>query len=354
MAAVSFHSLTVADIEHITDDAVRVTFEPRPDERELFQHVPGQHLTLRATIDGDDVRRSYSICSPQGNGDLQVGIKLLPGGVFSTWAHEDLAVGDVIASTPPTGDFTLDASAGSDGSYVAIAAGSGITPVLSIVASTLRNDPDSRFTLLYGNRTSSSVMFLDDIDALKGAYPDRLMVLHILSREHHDLPVLSGRIDADKVAELCAHFIPVSAVRGWYLCGPKGMVEASREALELLNVDDAIVYDELFYAGGDGPIVVAEDDVDGSEVRFTLDGRTSSVFVDPDGTPILDHVLRVRPEGPFSCRSGACASCRALVTKGEVRMDKNWSLNQEEVDAGQVLTCQAHPVSETVELTYDT
>ncbi|MGI9529043.1 MAG: 2Fe-2S iron-sulfur cluster-binding protein [Acidimicrobiia bacterium] len=354
MAAVSFHPLTVSDIEHITEDAIRVTFEPPPDERELFEHLPGQHLTLRATIDGDDVRRSYSICSPQGNDALQVGIKLLPGGVFSTWAHEGLAVGDVIASTPPSGDFTLDSTTGSEGPYVAIAAGSGITPVLSIIASTLHNDPTSRFTLVYGNRTSGSVMFLDDIDALKGAYPDRFMVLHILSREQHDLPVLSGRIDADKVSELCERFIPVSAVRGWYLCGPKGMVEASREALGAMDVDAAIVYDELFFAGGEGPIAVAEDDVDGSEVRFTLDGRTSSVFVDPDGTPILDHVLRVRPEGPFSCRSGACASCRALVTKGEVRMDRNWSLNQEEVDAGQVLTCQAHPVSDTVELTYDT
>lgn len=354
MAAVSFHPLTVSDVEHITDDAVRVTFEPPPNDRELFRHTPGQHLTLRATIDGADVRRSYSICSPQDGEALQVGIKLLPGGIFSTWAHQDLEVGDVISSTPPTGDFTLDSSAAGDGAYVAIAAGSGITPVLSIVASTLRNEPSSKFTLVYGNRTSGSVMFLDDIDALKGAYPDRFMVIHILSREQHDLPLLSGRIDADKVAELCERFISVSSVTGWYLCGPKGMVEASREALDTLRVDPATVHDELFYAGGDGPIAVAEDDVDGSEVRFTLDGRTSSVFVDPDGTPILDHVLRVRPEGPFSCRSGACASCRALVTKGEVRMDRNWSLNQEEVDAGQVLTCQSHPVSDTVELTYDT
>lgn len=354
MSAVAFHPLTVSDVEHITDDAVRVTFDAPSEDRELFRHVPGQHLTLRTTIDGEDVRRSYSICSPSGSDVLQVGIKLLPGGVFSTWAHSGLEVGDVISSTPPTGDFTHVGDSANAGSYVAIAAGSGITPVLSIIDSTLRDEPKSRFTLVYGNRTSGSVMFLDDLDAIKGRYPDRFMVIHVLSREQHDLPVLSGRIDSDKVVELCDLFIPAALVDAWYLCGPKGMVEASREALDTLRVDPATVHDELFYAGGDGPIAVAEDDVDGAEVRFTLDGRTSTVFVDPHGTPILDHVLRVRPEGPFSCRSGACASCRALVTRGEVRMDRNWSLNQEEVDAGQVLTCQSHPVSDTVELTYDT
>ena len=180
------------------------------------------------------------------------------------------------------------------------------------------------------------------------------MVVHVLSREDHDLPLLSGRIDADKVTDLCAMLIPSASIDGWFLCGPRGMVEGARQALSAMGVDPAIVHDELFYAGGDGPIAVAEDDVDGAQIRFTLDGRTSTVFVDPQGAPILDHVLAVRPEGPFSCRSGACASCRALVTKGEVRMDRNWSLNQEEVDAGQVLTCQAHPVSDSVELTYDT
>ena len=351
---VEFHPLTVRDVEHLTDDSVRVTLESLPEDRDVFRHTPGQHLTLRATIDGEDVRRSYSICSAPDNGPLQVGIKRLPGGLFSTWANTVLAAGEVIDSTAPAGDFTLDPAAADGHAYVAIAAGSGITPVMAIIASVLRDQPTSRITLVYGNRTSGSVMFLDDLDALKGKYPDRLMVVHVLSREDHDLPLLSGRIDADKVTDLCAMLIPSASIDGWFLCGPRGMVEGARKALSAMGVDPTIVHDELFYAGGDGPIAVAEDDVDGAQIRFTLDGRTSTVFVDPQGAPILDHVLAVRPEGPFSCRSGACASCRALVTKGEVRMDRNWSLNQEEVDAGQVLTCQAHPVSDSVELTYDT
>lgn len=353
MAAVEFHPLTVAAVDSLTDESVCVTFDVPDDIAPAFAHVPGQHLTLRTTIDGDDVRRSYSICSAPGTGVLQVGIKHLPGGVFSTWATSALSAGMVIESTPPTGDFTLAPDAGRSASYVAIAAGSGITPILAMIAATLRDEPGSDFTLVYGNRTSASVMFLDEIDALKGAYPDRFMVMHILSREGHDLPLLSGRIDGDKVRELCGTFIAPAAVDRWFLCGPRGMVEDATATLVDLGVEPSAIDDELFYAGGDGPIEVAVDDEEGVEVRFTLDGRTSTVFVDPDGAPILDHVLSVRPEGPFSCRGGACASCRAQVTAGEVRMDRNWSLNQEEVDSGQILTCQSHPVSDVVELTYD-
>jgi ring-1,2-phenylacetyl-CoA epoxidase subunit PaaE len=353
MTAIEFHPLTVSNVEPLTDESVRVSFAVPAEMADVFRHLPGQHLTLRTTIDGEDVRRSYSICSPVGAHTLQVGVKRLPGGVFSTWANTELSAGVVIESTPPTGEFTLAPESDRFAEYVAIAAGSGITPVLSIIASTLRDERGSRFTLVFGNRNSASVMFLDEIDALKGKYPDRFMVMHILSREEHDLDLLSGRIDANKVRALCGTFIAPDTIDGWFLCGPRGMVEDAREALTDLGVDPGIVRDELFYAGGDGPVAVAVDDVDGAEVRFTLDGRTSTVVVDPDGSPILDHVLSVRPEGPFSCRSGACASCRAFVTSGEVRMDRNWSLNQEEVDAGQVLTCQAHPVSDVVELTYD-
>ncbi|MGI9666359.1 MAG: 2Fe-2S iron-sulfur cluster-binding protein [Acidimicrobiia bacterium] len=351
--AVAFHPLTVSSVASLTDDSVVVTFEIPEELGETFRFIPGQHLTLRRTINGEDVRRSYSICSPSGSASLQVGIKKLEGGTFSTWANDQLSAGMSLESTPPAGEFLLEAEPGRAGVYVAIAAGSGITPVLSIIASTLRDEPNSRFTLIFGNRNGTSVMFLDEIDAIKGRYPDRFSVFHILSRESQPVPLLSGRLDAEKLSELFRTVVSPRAVDGWYLCGPRGMVEGARAVLSSLATDPNRIHDELFYAGGDGPVEAAVDDAIGSQVRFTLDGRTSSVIVDPDGAPILDHVLSVRPEGPFSCRSGACASCRAQVTAGEVRMDRNWSLNQAEVDAGQVLTCQSHPVSEVVELTYD-
>lgn len=351
--AVAFHSLVVTDVSRLTDDSVVVSFDVPDELSDVFEFVPGQHLTLRTTIDGEDVRRSYSICSPSGTDTMQVGIKQLSGGTFSTWANEQLASGMILESTPPAGEFVLAADAERTASYVAIAAGSGITPVLSIIASTLRDEPNSSFTLIFGNRNGASVMFLDAIDAIKGAYPERFSVFHILSRESHHVPLFSGRVDAEKLKDLFGSVVPPDDVGGWYLCGPRGMVEDAQRVLLASGVDRSRIHDELFYAGGDGPLETAEDDATGSEVRFTLDGRTSTVVVDPDGAPILDHVLSVRPEGPFSCRSGACASCRAKVTVGEVQMDRNWSLNQAEVDSGQILTCQSHPVSEVVELTYD-
>ncbi len=352
MAAVEFHPLTVDAVDRLTDDAVRVRFVVPPDKADLFTHVPGQHLIVRSTIDGRDVRRSYSICSASGTDVLEVGIKHLAGGTFSTWANRDLRPGDVIEVTPPAGEFCHDPDARERRSYGAIAAGSGITPILSIIASTLRDEPASEFTLVYGNREGRSVMFLDEIDDLKGRYPDRFMVVHVLSRETHAVPLFEGRIDEDKLRALFASVVAADTIEEWFLCGPRGVVDAARGVLDERGVPDARVHDELFFAG-DGPAVVAADDAVGSVVRFTLDGRTSTVIVDPDGAPILDHVLSVRPEGPFSCRSGACASCRAVVTAGEVRMDRNWSLNGDEVAAGQILTCQSHPVSADVELTYD-
>jgi ring-1,2-phenylacetyl-CoA epoxidase subunit PaaE len=353
MEAVQFHDVTVSAVDRLTDQSVVVTLDVPDALADRFRHIPGQHLILRHTIDDQDVRRSYSICSPAGERPLRVGIKHLEGGVFSTWANAELAPGVRIQATPPTGEFIRTPRPSTAGRSVAIAAGSGITPVLSIVASTLRDEPDSEFTLVYGNRDGGSVMFLDEIDALKGRYPDRLMVVHVLSRERFGAEMFTGRIDAPKIEAMCSSIIDPSAIDAWYLCGPRGMVESVRTALAALGVDDAIVLDELFYAGGDGPPAMSDDDVDGASVTFTLAGRTSRVIVDPGGSPILDHVLSVRPDGPFSCRSGACASCRARVVSGEVRMDRNWCLNEEEVAAGQILTCQSHPVSDEVEITYD-
>ncbi len=353
MEGAEFHTLTVASVEPLTEESVVVTFDIPEELLNAFAHTPGQHLIVRATIDGHDVRRSYSICSPSGTAAPRVGIKRLEGGAFSTFAHETLKAGDTLEVTPPKGDFTLEPSASNRSHYVAFVAGSGITPVLSMIWSVLEREPLSMFTLIYGNKDGRSVMFLDDLDALKGSYPDRFVLLHILTRESHTIPLLEGRIDEAKVDQLLGTVIDPDTVDSWYLCGPRGMVDAVRSSLEGRGIVTDAIHDELFYAGVADETRVAKDDAVGSTVKFTLDGRTSTAIVAPDGAPILDHVLAIRPEGPFSCRSGACASCRANVTVGEVRMDRNWSLSADEVASGHILTCQSHPVSDVVELTYD-
>ena len=351
--AVEFHTLVVSGVEPVTDNSVAVTFDVPEDLVETFAHDAGQHVIVKAAIDGESVRRSYSICSPADSRELTVGIKHLDGGVFSTYANSVLSVGDTIEVTPPTGDFTISVNRENDNHYIAIAAGSGITPVLSMISTVLAAEPASRFTLIYGNRDGRSVMFLDELDALKNRYPERFVVFHILSRESHAIDLFEGRIDQEKLIRLFSTVVDAGTATDWYLCGPSGMVRAAQAVLTAGGVPEHNIHDELFFAGDDTTFVPVSDDAVGSEVKFTLNGRTSTIVVDPSGAPILDHALAVRPDTPFSCRSGACASCRARVTVGKVTMDRNWSLNQEEVDAGQILTCQSHPVSEVVELTYD-
>jgi ring-1,2-phenylacetyl-CoA epoxidase subunit PaaE len=351
--AVEFHTLTVAQVEPVTDDSVAVTFDVPEHFGATFAHEPGQHVIVKTTIDGESVRRSYSICSSAGDPKLTIGIKHLNGGAFSTYANSVLAAGDTVEVTPPTGDFTIATSPENESHYIAIAAGSGITPVLSMISSVLAVEAGSRFTLIYGNRDGRSVMFLDELDVLKNRYPDRFVMFHILSRESHAIDLFEGRIDEQKLVRLFSTVVDAGTATDWYLCGPSGMVRAAQAVLAAGGVPEGNVHDELFFAGDDESFVPVSDDAVGSEVKFTLNGRTSTIVVDPTGAPILDHALAVRPDAPFSCRSGACASCRAKVTVGDVAMDRNWSLNQEEVDAGQILTCQSHPVSDVVELTYD-
>ena len=351
--AAEFHTLEVASVEPLTDASVTVRFAVPPELSDAYRFIPGQHVIVRRDIEGADVRRSYSICTSANSGDIQVAVKRLDGGAFSTFANKELAAGDRLDVTLPVGDFTITTDAGHAKHYLAIAAGSGITPVMSMIATVLEDEPNSKFTLVYGNRNSLSVMFLDELGALKDRYPSRFVLVHILSREPNAIPLFDGRIDADKLEELFSTVINPDSVDGWYLCGPSGMVEAARKALAARGVDEAVVSDELFYAGDEVRAPIPADDPAGSTVRFTLHGRTSTLVVDPDGPPILDHALAARPDAPFSCRSAACASCRALVTQGEVRMDRNWALSEDEVAAGHVLTCQSHPVTDDVELTYD-
>ncbi len=350
----TFHQLNVTEVTPLTNDSVAVTLDVPPELAEVFRYLPGQHVTMRSFIDEEDVRRSYSICANANSGKLRVGIKKLRGGAFSTWATEELRAGETIDVMSPTGEFTIEPDANSSAHRVAIVAGSGITPVLSLVSSTLESEPGCSWTLLYGNRTANSVMFLDELEGLKDCYPDRLQLFHVLSREGSDLPLLSGRIDAEKVRTI-VRLLDGRPVAGWYLCGPYEMVMMAREVLGGLGVDDDELHDELFFAGPVDLSALPPEPPSGHgsvDLTVILDGRSVNTRMTPE-TSILDAALRVRPEMPFSCKGGMCATCKGRIEQGEVEMTKNYALVDSEVEAGYVLTCQAHPLSDKVTVRFD-
>lgn len=355
MSQLEFHELRVTEVSPLTEESVAVTFDVPDDLATTFDYIPGQHVTVRTFLDGVDVRRSYSICAPAGSGKLRVGVKKLPGGAFSTFATERLQAGDVLEVMSPVGEFTIDIDPSRPRKSVAIAAGSGITPVLSLVASSLENEPGSTWTLLYGNRTTNTVMFLDELEGLKDRYHPRFQLFHFLSREGSDVPFLSGRIDEEKIRIVHDRLLGTREVDDWYLCGPFDMVMAAQATLEDLGVDPSRIHDELFFAGPlDEKSLPPEPPVGEGSIDLTviLDGRAVDTRMTAE-TSILDAALRVRSELPFSCKGGMCATCKGRIEEGEVRMDKNYALVDAEVEAGFVLTCQAHPVTDRVVVRYD-
>ncbi|MGH3649334.1 MAG: 1,2-phenylacetyl-CoA epoxidase subunit PaaE [Acidimicrobiia bacterium] len=355
MSQLEFHELRVTEVSPLTDDSVAITFDVPPHLESTFAYLPGQHVTVRAFVDDIDVRRSYSICAPAGSGKLRVGVKQLRGGVFSTYATEDLRAGDTLQVMPPVGEFTIDIDPGRPRKAVAIAAGSGITPVLSLIATSLETEPDSSWTLLYGNRTANSVMFLDELEGLKDRYHPRFQLFHILSREGSDVPLLSGRIDAEKISTVHDRLLGARPVDGWYLCGPYDLVMSARATLEELGVAGSAIRDELFFAGPLDESALPPEPPPGEgsvDLTVILDGRAVDTRMSPE-TSILDAALRVRSELPFSCKGGMCASCKGRIEVGQVSMDKNYALVDSEVEAGFVLTCQSHPVSDKVVVRYD-
>lgn len=357
-----FHSLRVADVDRLTEDAVAVTFEVPPELAADYDFVHGQHLTIRALIDGTEVRRNYSICSPAGSGILRIGVKALPGGTFSPWVNDELAAGDVVEVMTPTGRFTTPLRPDQARHYVAIVAGSGITPVLSIVTTILEREPDSRVTLLYGNRTTGSIMFLEELADLKDRFPERLALYHVLSREPVDAELLHGRLDPEKLSTFLDVLLPVDDADEWFLCGPFEMVVASRELLLDRGVEPSHVHSELFHVEGEAPRAAVAEPVDGaaapaagpaSTVTVVLDGRSTTFSLPEGGEPVLEAALRARGDAPYACKGGVCGTCRAKLLEGTVRMERNYALEDEEVAAGYVLTCQSHPTSEKVLLDYD-
>jgi ring-1,2-phenylacetyl-CoA epoxidase subunit PaaE len=355
----TFHPLPVAAIERLTDDSVAVTFDVPAELADQYRFTPGQHLTLRCQLAGDDVRRNYSICAPATTGPLRVAVKRLPDGVFSTFALERLRPGDTIEVMTPSGRFTVPLDPDQAKHYCALAAGSGITPVLSILATALEVEPQSRATLVYGNRTSRSIMFLEELADLKDRYLERFCVLHVLSRERQEADLLNGRIDAPKLKVLLDTVVPPESVDEWFLCGPLEMIETARDTLAERGVELAHIHRELFHVGPAPPrpapdpaghTIEAEDT---SEVTILLDGRASTFPLAPSAEPILDAALAVRGDAPYACKNGMCGTCRAKVTEGEVAMDHNYALEESELAAGFVLACQSHPAAERVTLDFD-
>lgn len=347
-----FHALPVSGVERLCDDAVAVTFDVPEDLRADYTFRPGQYLTLRKTVDGVEERRSYSICSPAGSAP-RVGVRRVDTGLFSEWLVDRLEPGDEIEVGVPAGGFTPDLAAGTHHGFVA--AGSGITPVLSIAASVLAAHPDTRVTLLYGNRRTDTVMFTEELADLKNAHGPRLQLIHVLSREPMEADIFTGRLDAEKLRALLAGLVEVDDVDHWWLCGPLGMTTDAQQVLIEFGVPKDRVHRELFYVDEPPPeLHRADAEVSGetSEVTVVLNGRATPLTL-PRSETVLDAAQKVRGDMPFACKGGVCGTCRAKVTAGEVTMRRNFALEDDEVEAGFVLTCQSLPTSDAVTVDFD-
>ncbi|MFI0238400.1 1,2-phenylacetyl-CoA epoxidase subunit PaaE [Streptomyces sp. NPDC016845] len=350
-----FHRLRVAAVDRLTDDAVALTFTVPTELRESYRHAPGQHLALRRTADGAEIRRTYSICSPVPADEtprtLRVGVRLVDGGAFSTYAHKEIGVGDEVEVMTPAGRFTLDPA---PGHYAAVVGGSGITPVLSIAATLLERVAQARFCLIRSDRTAASTMFLEEVADLKDRYPDRFQLVTVLSREEQQAGLTSGRLDQARIAALLPALLPVDTVAGWFLCGPYGLVQGAERALRGLRVRRGRIHEEIFHVD-DGPAPARPTRTATpahSTVTALLDGRAGTWPVG-DGESLLDAVLRNRPDAPYACKGGVCGTCRAFLVSGSVRMERNFALEPEETEAGYVLACQSHPATEEVEVDFD-
>lgn len=350
MVSSRFHCLAIADLRRETPDCVSIAFAVPPELRSAFRFKPGQYLTLRAP---PDIRRCYSICSGLDDGELRVAVKRVPGGVFSALA-DDLRAGDTLDVAAPEGRFTTPLRATSARNYVAIAAGSGITPVLSLIKSVLAREPKSRFFLLYGNRNSRDIIFAEALARLKDRHLDRLSVTHVLSREAQDIPVLSGRLDADHIRRLLPAVVQVAAIDRAFLCGPEAMMDAAAATLAAMGLSADRILREYFLAGEGGhaapPVEVAPSPA--TIASIIIDGRRHEIPV-PENTPIIDAAIAAGLDLPYSCRGGMCCTCRARLVDGKAEMAVNYSLQQWEIDAGFILSCQARPLTPRLTLDYD-
>ncbi|MEP7191858.1 MAG: 1,2-phenylacetyl-CoA epoxidase subunit PaaE [Actinomycetota bacterium] len=372
----SFNPLAVSEVRRLTPDAIEVSFKVPEELVEEYDYLPGQYVALRTTIGGKDVRRSYSICAEPRPGEIRIAIKRDLGGLFSNWANESLKVGDVLQVMSPQGAFISHHSmtglnhpdqlqaeiARTPGaSFVAFAAGSGITPIVAIASTALAASPLTRFDLVYANKAAMDVMFLEDLADLKDRYPSRFAVYHVLSREQRIAPLMTGRIDAEKLATIFDTVLRTDDVDEWFLCGPFELVQLCRDTLTARGVPAEKVRYELFSAGdpkqpagNTGRPVLVDESAKNVEITFKLDGLQGTVASPVHAQEsILNAALRVRPDVPFACAGGVCGTCRAKLISGTVKMTENYALEPDEIEKGFVLTCQSHPTSDAVTVDYD-
>ncbi len=354
----AFHPLIISEVVEETADAKSIRFHWPVELRETFAFKPGQHLTLRAQIGREDVRRTYSLCVAPQDAELKVTVKRVAGGVFSNWANDNLKVGDVVEVMPPLGSFTWDFRSGARNHYVGFAGGSGITPVISLLKTALRTEPESRFTLFYGNRDSSSVIFLEELAQLKNRFMGRLQVHHFLAEEAEDIDLFNGMLDRSKCDQILEMLIDVQGIDAAFICGPGPMMDAAEAALRDAGVDKGRIFIERFTADRPPAAVEAhmqalQTQAQGLTLLVTLDGRKRRVEFDAKAGNILDSARASGLPAPYACKAGVCATCRARVISGEVEMAARYGLSDEEVASGYILTCQSVPKGEGVEVDYD-
>jgi|tagenome__1003787_1003787.scaffolds.fasta_scaffold20989002_5 phenylacetate-CoA oxygenase/reductase PaaK subunit len=345
-----FHRVRVAAVDRLTADSVAITFDVPEHLRDEFRFEAGQHLTVRTDLGGKDVRRNYSICAPATSDTLRIAVKQIPGGAFSTYAAEELKPGDTLELMTPSGRFGTPLEPLQSKHYVAIAAGSGITPILSVLATTLEIETESRFTLIYANRTAESTMFRDELAELESRYSDRLEIRHVRSRERNHAPELSRRIDAAKLEAWIAEDLAPDSVDEWFMCGPVELVTMARDTLVDNGVDAQHIHLELFF--GYEKSAAPQQSYPAAAVTVRVSGAEQTAALKP-GETILEAALRAGSDTPYACMGGACGTCRARVVCGSVEMDQNFALGKADVDAGYVLTCQSHPTSPEVTVDYD-
>jgi ring-1,2-phenylacetyl-CoA epoxidase subunit PaaE len=351
-----FHSLTVTDIKKTIRDAVVVTLKPKDEN--AFEFIQGQYLTFKQDFDGEELRRSYSICAGLDENILKVGIKKVDGGAFSTWANETLKVGDTLEAMPPMGNFHTPLDYAAENHYLGFAGGSGITPLLSILKTVLMREPQSKFTLVYANRAVNTIMFRDELEDLKNQFMGRINIIHILEQDAQDIDLFTGRVDAEKCAQLFKHWIPIQQITIAFICGPEPMMLAIADALKTHGLKEEQIKFELFASGQPGRAkrkaksAADTENQESVEATVTLDGETRSFKTSKD-ISLLEAGIENDVDPPYACKAGVCSTCRAKVTEGEVEMVQNHALEDGEVERGFVLTCQSYALTEKVTFTYD-